>query len=70
MIEIRLAQKKDLPQCAEILREITTTIHIETDEELSEYEDLIKKSQNIAITAGASTPDDIIQKVHDKLSIY
>lgn len=55
---------------AEILKEITTTLHIENDEELSKYEDIIKKSKNIAITAGASTPDDIIQKVYDKLSIY
>ncbi len=55
---------------AEILREITKTIHIETDEELSQYEDIIVNAQNISITAGASTPDDIIKKVFDKLSSY
>lgn len=55
---------------AEILQEITKTIHIETDEELSEYDEIIKKSENITITAGASTPDEIIQKVYERLSKY
>ncbi|MGN0196432.1 MAG: 4-hydroxy-3-methylbut-2-enyl diphosphate reductase [Candidatus Gastranaerophilaceae bacterium] len=55
---------------AEILKEITKTIHIETDEELSEYDELIKNAQNITITAGASTPDEIIQKVYETLSKY
>lgn len=55
---------------AEILKEITKTIHIETDEELSEYDEIIKNSENITITAGASTPDEIIQKVYEKLSKY
>lgn len=55
---------------AEILKEITKTIHIETDEELSEYDEIIKKSENITITAGASTPDEIIQKVYERLSKY
>ncbi|MGN0005447.1 MAG: 4-hydroxy-3-methylbut-2-enyl diphosphate reductase [Candidatus Gastranaerophilaceae bacterium] len=70
MVVVGSKKSANTTHLAEILREITTTIHIETDEELSKYADLIKKSQNIAITAGASTPDDIIQKVHDKLSIY
>lgn len=55
---------------AEILKEITKTIHIETDEELSEYDEIIKNSENITITAGASTPDEIIQKVYERLSKY
>lgn len=55
---------------AEILKEITKTIHIETDEELSQYDELIGNSENITITAGASTPDEIIQKVYEKLSKY
>lgn len=55
---------------AEILKEITKTIHIETDEELSKYDELIKNAQNITITAGASTPDEIIQKVYETLSKY
>ena len=51
-------------------KEITKTIHIENDEELINYNEIIKNSQNITITAGASTPDEIIQKVYDKLSKY
>ncbi|MBQ2644055.1 4-hydroxy-3-methylbut-2-enyl diphosphate reductase, partial [bacterium] len=55
---------------AEILREITKTIHIETDKELSIYHDIIENAESITITAGASTPDEIIQKVYEKLSAY
>ena len=55
---------------AEILTNLSKTIHIETDEELSQFDDIIKNVENIAITAGASTPDDIIQKVYNKLSEY
>lgn len=52
---------------AEILKDITNTIHIENDTELDNYRDLIKKSQKIGITAGASTPQSIIEKVIEKL---
>lgn len=52
---------------AEILKNITQTLHIESETELDNYEDLIKNSQNIGITAGASTPDYIIEKIKDKL---
>lgn len=48
---------------AEILKDITHTIHIENDSELDAYRDLIESSQNISITAGASTPQDVIEKV-------
>lgn len=53
---------------AEILSEITKTIHIETAEDLSEYELIIQKSENIGVTAGASTPENIITSVIDKLN--
>jgi 4-hydroxy-3-methylbut-2-enyl diphosphate reductase IspH len=52
---------------AEILKEITSTIHIETSEELDEYKDLIEKSQKISITAGASTPQNLIDKVIENI---
>lgn len=48
---------------AEILKDITTTIHIENDNELDAYRDLIESSQNISVTAGASTPQNVIEKV-------
>lgn len=52
---------------AEILKDITKTIHIENDSELVNYRDLIESSQNVSITAGASTPQNIIEKVIEKL---
>lgn len=52
---------------AEILKDITTTIHIEKDEELDNYSDLIEKADCISVTAGASTPQNIIENVIKKL---
>ncbi len=75
-----LAQKSDLvivvgskksantTHLAEILEGITDTIHIENDMELDNYEKIIEKSENISITAGASTPEKIIQNVINKLN--
>lgn len=53
---------------AEILKGITKTIHIENADELVNYLDLIKKSKRIGITAGASTPQDVIDDVIYKLN--
>lgn len=52
---------------AEILKGITQTIHIENASELDEYKDLIEKSEKISITAGASTPQDVIDEVVNEL---
>ncbi len=52
---------------AEILQEITNTIHIETADDLEQYADVIKTAQNIGVTAGASTPENIINNVINKL---
>lgn len=52
---------------AEILNKITKTIHIETSDELKNYEDLIRNAQNIGITAGASTPDYIIEEIKNNI---
>lgn len=52
---------------AEILKDITKTIHIENDTELDNYKELINKAQKIGITAGASTPQNIIEKVIKKI---
>lgn len=48
---------------AEILSEITQTIHIETADELENYDNLLKQCQNIGVTAGASTPKEIIERI-------
>lgn len=52
---------------AEILKEITETIHIETADDLDEFKTLIEKSENIGVTAGASTPENIIKNVIKKI---
>lgn len=55
---------------AEILKDITNTVHIESEKELDNYKDIIEKSQKIAITAGASTPQDSIDAVFDYLQKF
>ncbi len=67
MIVVGSKQSANTTHLAEILKDITNTIHIETDEELEKYEDLIKNSQKISITAGASTPQNIIEKVIERI---
>ena len=53
----------------EIVKDITKTIHIETEKELSGYNDLIEKAKNIGVTAGASTPEFIINKVIETIEL-
>ena len=52
---------------AEILSKVTTTLHIEDDNELVNYKEIIQNANNIGITAGASTPDYIIKRIEEKL---
>ena len=63
MIVVGGKQSANTTHLAEILKEITTTIHIETAKDLSQYKKEIGQAQNIGITAGASTPDNIIKDV-------
>lgn len=74
-----LAQKSDLmivvgskksantTHLAEILDGVSKTIHIEDDKELADYSEMIANSNNISITAGASTPEEIIENVINKI---
>ena len=52
---------------AEILKNSAQTIHIEDDTELKNYGDIIATAENIAVTAGASTPQSVIEKVVNEL---
>ncbi len=63
MVVVGSKKSANTTHLAEILKDITKTIHIETEKELESYKDLIESSQKISITAGASTPDNVIQKV-------
>lgn len=67
MIVVGSKKSANTTHLAEILKDITSTIHIETSEELDRYEDLIEKSQRISITAGASTPQNLINKVIENI---
>ncbi len=53
---------------AQICQPITRAIHIEKDVELENYRLLLQQSENIAVTAGASTPPEQINKVLRKLA--
>ena len=70
MVVVGSKKSANTTHLAEILKDITKTIHIETADELSQFDEIIKNAENISITAGASTPDDIIQKVYNKLAEY
>lgn len=70
MVVVGSKKSANTTHLAEILKDITRTIHIETDSELEQYDNLIKSAQNIGVTAGASTPEDIIEKVLNKLNQY
>ena len=63
MIVVGSKKSANTTHLAEILKKCTKTIHIENDSELNEYKNIIKDTNNIAITAGASTPQNVINKV-------
>ena len=65
MLVVGSKKSANTTHLAEILKNCTKTIHIENDSELNEYKDLFKNIHNIGITAGASTPENIINKVID-----
>lgn len=65
MIVVGSRKSANTTHLAEILQNITKTIHIENDKELNK--DLLKGVKNIGITAGASTPQNIIDKVIDMI---
>lgn len=67
MIVVGSKKSANTTHLAEILRNTASTIHIETDAELEAYNKLIEKSQKISITAGASTPQNVIDKVIENI---
>ena len=69
MIVVGSKKSANTTHLAEILKDITSTIHIETEKELDEYSELIEKSSNISITAGASTPQNVIDNVIEKIKV-
>ena len=67
MVVVGSKKSANTTHLAEILKGITETIHIETADDLQEYKELIRKSHNIGVTAGASTPENIIKNVIEEI---
>ena len=67
MIVVGSKKSANTTHLAEILQNITKRIHIENDNELDTYKNLVDSAEKIAITAGASTPQEIIENVINKL---
>ncbi len=63
MLVVGSKKSANTTHLAEILKDITNTIHIEVASDLENYSGMLIKSKNIGITAGASTPDDVINDV-------
>ena len=67
MVVVGSKKSANTTHLAEILKDITKTIHIENDSELNEFEKTIQNVRNIGITAGASTPENIINNVVNQI---
>ncbi len=67
MIVVGSKNSANTTHLAEILQNITPTLHIETADDFDKQNEIIKNSMNIGVTAGASTPDYIINDVIKKL---
>ena len=63
MVVVGSKKSANTTHLAEILQDITNTVHIENASDLNKYKDLLNKATNIGVTAGASTPDDVIKEV-------
>ena len=67
MIVVGSKSSANTTHLAEILKPVKNTIHIENSEELEHYKSCVEKVQKIGITAGASTPEYIIDEVIKKI---
>jgi 4-hydroxy-3-methylbut-2-enyl diphosphate reductase len=67
MVVVGSKKSANTTHLAEILKDICQTIHIEDDKELETCKDIIHNAKNISITAGASTPQTVIQNVVNKI---
>ena len=65
MIVVGSKKSANTTHLAEILQECTKTVHIENDLELNK--EILKNASSIGITAGASTPQTIINNVISKI---
>jgi len=67
MIVVGSKASANTSHLAEIIKPIKETILIETSEELENYKNIIDKTQKIGVTAGASTPEYVINEVINRI---
>ena len=67
MVVVGSKKSANTTHLAEILKNCTNTIHIENDSELDDYRDLFNNIKKVGITAGASTPQNVINRVIEKI---
>ena len=67
MIVVGSKKSANTTHLAEILKKYTKTIHIENDSELENYKKIFDSVTEIGITAGASTPQYVIENVIEKI---
>ena len=67
MVVVGSKKSANTTHLAEILKNCTTTIHIENDSELDDYKNLFNNIKKVGITAGASTPQNVINRVIEKI---
>ncbi len=70
MVVVGSKKSANTTHLAEILKNITKTIHIENADELDNFKSLIEGVEDISVTAGASTPQNIIDAVIEKLNSF
>lgn len=68
MIIVGSKNSANTTHLADLTKKITKTIHIETANELENYIETVNQSDSIGVTAGASTPQGVINEVVEKLS--
>ncbi len=67
MIVVGSKKSANTTHLAEILTNITKTIHIENEKEIEQYFAMIENAIKIGVTAGASTPQNVIDAVIERL---
>ena len=67
MVVVGSKKSANTTHLAEIVKDFAKTIHIENHFELENYKNELKNAKNIGITAGASTPQNIIDKVIEQI---
>jgi len=67
MVVVGSKSSANTKHLAEIINPIRKTILIETAEDLDKHKEIIIKSEKIGVTAGASTPEYVINQVNQRI---